>query len=229
MAPLPTGGPGALHLVPMPLVPVGAAIEILPTTQDVTRQDLAEGVPEVLDAVRVDDGVDGRVGVRQEDGHVHQDLRAMQFGEEQFQAVEHVHGQPAQGKQPHDDGERLGRADLPLKQGAVVLVAVAVAHALELDLAHLLAGHGEDLQVDAQHDEQRQQHTHKEVKVDHVVHVHHALKEALQLAAAQQAAAAATRGGACPGVVAGGGRVTGLLLLVPFQEGDEADHEGQDP
>lgn len=64
-------------------------------------------------------------------------------------------------------------------------MAVPVAHALELDLSQLLPGHSEDLQVDAQHDEQWQQHTDKEIKVDHVVHVHYTLKEALELTTQQ--------------------------------------------
>lgn len=62
-------------------------------------------------------------------------------------------------------------------------MAVPIANALDLDQSQLLPGHSEDLQVDAKHDEQRRQHTDKEIKVDHVLHVHHTLKVALELAA----------------------------------------------
>lgn len=91
--------------------------------------------------------------------------------------------QPADSEQSHDDGEGLGGPDLFLQQP--VVMAVPVAHALELNLSQLLPGHSEDLQVDAQHDEQRQEHTHKEIKVDHVAHVHHTLKVAPELATPQ--------------------------------------------
>ena len=171
-----------MDLVSVVPAAVGAVVQLLPAAQEVSGQDFPEGVPEVLDAVGVDDGVDRGVGVGQKDGHVH-DVGGLFQGVEQRDAVEDVDGQPADGEQPHDDGEGLGGADLLLQQP--VVVAVPVAHALELDLPQLLPGHGEDLDVDAQHDEQRRQHAHKEVKVDHVVHVHHALKVALEVAALQ--------------------------------------------
>lgn len=161
---------------------VGAAVQLLLVAQEVLRQDLAEGVPEVLDAVRVDDGVDCRVGVRHNDGDVHDDVGLLQLVVEQREAVEDVDGQPADGEQSDDYGQGLGGPDLLLQQA---LMAVPVAHALQLDLHHLLPGHGEDLQVDSEHDEERGQHADEEVKVDHVLHVDHALKEAEELAAVE--------------------------------------------
>lgn len=146
-------------------------------------QDFAEGVPEVLDAVGINDGVNCGVGMGQKNRHIHDEWRSVQVFVKQLEAVEDVDGQPAEGKQSHDDGERLGGADLLLQQP--MMVAVPVSDTLELDLPQLLPGHSEDLHVDAQHDEQRQQHTHKEIEVDHVVHVHHTLKEAPELAALQ--------------------------------------------
>lgn len=59
-----------MDLVSVAFAAVGAAVQLLPAAHEVLSQDLAEGVPEVLDAVSVDDGVDRRVGVRQNDGHV---------------------------------------------------------------------------------------------------------------------------------------------------------------
>lgn len=170
-----------MDLVSVAPAAVGAEVQFLPAAQEVLGQDLAEGSSEVLDAVSVDDGIDRRVGVRHNDGHVHDDVGLLQLLVKQREAVEDVDGQPADGEQSHDDGEGFGGPDLLLQQP--VVVAVPVANALELDLSQLLPGHGEDLQVDAQHDEQRRQHADKEVKVDHVLHVHHALKEAAELAA----------------------------------------------
>lgn len=119
--------------------------------------------------------------MRQNDGNIHDNFWLIQLLVKQREAVEDVDGQPADGEQSHDDGEGFGGPDLLLQQG--VVMAFPVANTLELDLPQLLPGHGEDLQVDAEHDEQRRQHTGKEIKVDHVLHVHHALKEAHELAA----------------------------------------------
>lgn len=119
--------------------------------------------------------------MRENDCNMHDELRLLQVPVKQREAVEDVDGQPADGEQSDDDGERFGSPDL-LPQKAVVM-AVPIANTLDLDLSQLLPGHSEDLQVDAQHDDQRRQHTDKEIKVDHVLHVHHALKVALELAA----------------------------------------------
>lgn len=215
-----------MDLVSAASAAVGAAVQLFLLTQEVLLQDLAEGVPEVLDAVRVDDGIDRRVGVRHDDGDVHDDPGLLQLGVEEREAVEDVDGQPADGEQAHDYGERLGGTDLLLQQA---VMAVPVAHALQLDLDHLLPGHGEDLQVDAQHDEERRQHADKEVKVDHVLHVDHALKEAEELAALQQVCSAPepVRGDGSGHVVPRGAVAPAAVVLpVPPKEGDEADDEG---
>lgn len=47
-----------MDLVSVASAAVGAEVQLLPPAQDVLGQDLAESVPEVLDAVGVDDGVD---------------------------------------------------------------------------------------------------------------------------------------------------------------------------
>lgn len=87
-----------MDLVSVASAAVGAEVQLLFTAQEVLGQDLAEGVPEVLDAVSVDDGVDRRVGVRQNDGHVHDNVRLLQLPVEQREAVEDVDGQPAEGE-----------------------------------------------------------------------------------------------------------------------------------
>lgn len=143
----------------------------------------------------------------------------MQTFVEQREAVEDVDGQPADGEQSHDDGEGLGGPDLLLQQA--VVMAVPVTDTFELDLSQLLPGHGEDLQVDTKHDEQRWQHTNKEVKVDHVLHLHHALKEALGLAI--------PRGATTGSVVPTGAAAPTVHFPIPAKEGDKADDEGEDP
>ncbi len=61
------------------------------------------------------------------------------------------------------------------------MLILTVTHAaFEVDLTQLFPCHREDLDVNAQHDEQRWQHTTEEVEVDHVAHVHHFLKVALE-------------------------------------------------
>lgn len=169
-----------MDLVSVTPAAVGAEVQLLPAAQEVLRQNFAEGVPKILDSISVDDGVNRGVGVRQNYGHVHYNFWLFQVLVKQREAVEDVDGQPADGKQSHNDGEGFGSPDLLLQE--TVVTAVPVAYALELDLSQLLPGHGEDLQVDSQHDEQRQQHADKEIEVDHVLHVHHTLKEALELA-----------------------------------------------
>lgn len=193
-----------MDLVSVVSAAVRAEVQLLPAAQEVLGQDLAEGIPEILYAISVDDGVDCRVGVRQNYGHVHDSIWLMELRVKQCEAVEDVDRQPADSEQSHDDREGFGSPNLLLQQP--VVMAVAVAHTLELNLSQLLPGHSEYLQVDAQHDEQWQQHTHKEIKVDHVVHVHHTLKEAPELATPQYVSSAAlslhearVRSVVCPG------------------------------
>lgn len=169
-----------MYLVSVASAAVGAEVQLLLAAQKVLGQDLAESIPEILYAVSIDDGVDCRVGVGQNYGNIHDSIWLIQLPVKQRKAVEDVDRKPADSEQSHDDGEGFGGPDLFLQQP--VVMAVPVAYALELNLSQLLPGHSEDLQVDAQHDEQRQQHTHKEIEVDHVVHVHYTLKVALELA-----------------------------------------------
>lgn len=149
-------------------------------------QNLPKGESELPNTVGVDDGIDGGVGVREDDGDVHDEAGLFQIDVEESEAVQDVHGQPAESEQPHDDGERFGGANLPLQQ-AVVLILTATHAAFELDLTQLFPCHREDLGVNAQHDEQRWQHAAEEVEVHHVAHVHHFLEEALEAAALQDA------------------------------------------
>lgn len=188
----------------------GALGEVVGLAEDL-GEDLAEGAAEIPDPVGVDDGVDDGVGVGQDDGHVHHPL-GLGSGEvlvEVRDAVQDVQGQPAEGKKPHDDGQRLGCMHLFLQGGP------GVAH--QLDLVQLLAGHHEYLDVDPQHDDEREQHAAKEVEVDHVAHGHHVLKEARDEAAL----------GLCPCLVGGVGTAT--HGFVPAHQGGQSNPKGQEP
>lgn len=188
----------------------GALGELVGLAEDL-GEDLAEGAAEIPDPVGIDDGVDDRVGVGEDDGHVHHPL-GLGPGEvlvEVRDAVQDVQGQPAEGKKPHDDGQRLGRVHLLLQGGP------GVAH--QLDLVQLLAGHHEDLDVDPQHDDEGEQHAAEEVEVDHVAHGHHILKEARDEAAV----------GLGPCLVGGVGTAT--HGFVPAHQWGQSDPKGQEP
>lgn len=62
---------GVGHAVVNGSAPAAAALQRLAAAQDVAPDDLAERLPELSDAVRVDEGIDDGVAVRQNDGHVH--------------------------------------------------------------------------------------------------------------------------------------------------------------
>lgn len=176
----------------------------LPPAQDVSPDDLAEGLSELPYAVGVDEGVDHRVGVGEDDGHVHDRGRSpLALGTEEGEAVDDVQGQPADRKQPHDDGQRLGGLDLLLQRGARLLPV----NRLHLHQLELVASGHEDAQVDGQHQQQGDQHTGKEVEVDHILHGHHLLEQALH-----QAGQAGDVG--APG------------QLVPAHHGGQADADG---
>lgn len=153
--------------------------------------------------------------MRHNDSNVHNNFRPFQVLVKQPETVQNVDGQPANGEQSHNNGEGFGGPDLLLQEP--VVVAVPVANTLELDLSQLLPGHREDLQVDAQHDEQRWQHADKEVKINHVLHVHHTLKEAPEHAPMYLCS-----------VVLRGGVIT-FFVQVPAKERDEANDKGEDP
>lgn len=92
-----------MDLVSVVSAAIRAAVQLLLVAQEVLGQDFAESVPEVLDAVSVDDGVDRRVGMRQNDCNIHDNLRLLQLLVKQREAVENVDGQPADGEQSDDD------------------------------------------------------------------------------------------------------------------------------
>lgn len=118
--------------------------------------------------------------------------------------------QPADCKQPHNDGQRLGSLDLFLQSGARLL-PMKRFHLHQLEL--VARGH-EDAQVDGQHQQQGDQHASEKVEVDHILHDHHLLEQA-----PHQAGRA--------GWLAGAVGVVGLL--VPAHHGCQTDDDGQNP
>lgn len=106
------GGTGAAG----PVGAAGAALKMIPAPQDMAADDPAERVAEFSDAVGVDEGVDHRVGVREDDGQVHDaGMRPGALWAEEGEAVDNMQRQPADGEESHNDGERLGGMDLLLE------------------------------------------------------------------------------------------------------------------
>lgn len=85
--------------------------------------DFPEGRAKFLDAEGVNDGVDGRVAVSEDDGDVDQKLWRAVFRAKERDAVEDVKWEPADSKEEQDEGERLGELQLLAKVAAGVCVA----------------------------------------------------------------------------------------------------------
>ena len=197
---------GVGHAVVDGCARAAAALQLLGAAQDVAADNLAESSPELPDAVCIDEGVNDGVAVGQNYGHVHDDLRRpLTPGTEEGEAVDDVQRQPAHRKQPHDDGQRLGSLDLLLQRGARFFSV----HDLQLNQLELVPSGHEDAQVDAQHEQQGEQHAGEKVEVDHVSHEHHVFKQAPDQAR--------------------GALVRALGCFVPAHHGGEADDDGQNP
>lgn len=111
----------------------GAAIQLVPSTKEMAVQNLPKSESELLNTVGVDNGIDGGVGVREDDGNVHDETGFLQLAVEESEAVQDVHRQPTESEQAHNDGERFSGTNLPLQQAMVVILAITYA-AFELDL-----------------------------------------------------------------------------------------------
>lgn len=156
--------------------------------------------------------------MRKDDCKVHDPIRfpLSNVWPEECQAVQDVQWQPAEGKEAHNDGQRLGSVDLLLQGGP------GVAH--QLHLPQLLAGHHEDLDVDAQHDEEGWEDTAKEVEVHHVAHSDHIFKKAFHQAALLQLGLRRVR------LICGvGAMLSGCVPAVPSHQWRQADAKRQDP
>lgn len=174
--------------------------------QDVGSDDLSEGLAELPDPIGVDEGVDNGIAVGENDGQVHEPRRGvLARGAEEGEAVDDVQRQPAEGKEPHNDGQGLGGVDFLLQCGASPLPWQGLA----LHLLQLSPGCQENPQVDGQHEQEGEQHKSEEVVVNHVIHGDHVLK---------QTGHPALAAGLC-------GVLFFLTAVVPAQHGGQADGE----
>lgn len=164
------------------------------------QENTFKGLPERLHLVGVEERVDSRVGVRQDDGGEQEGQGHVACRAQQQEAVDDVQRNPADGEEEEHEEERRGRLHLLLDVGGSL--GVGLAAAIRRDPAHLLLDREEDLRVDQEHDDERRQHARKEVEVYHVGHLHHVDEEAE----------------AVPG-----------RSLVPAHERNQADEESQHP
>lgn len=130
--------------------------------------DLPEGHAELLNAESVDNWVDSRVAVGEQDGDVEEDYGLLAVRAKECDAVDDVEGQPADGKEKKDQSQRFSKIQLLV----IVLVGVCVTGG-ELLIVKLLVDHIEDLCIDDQHEQQWRQHPAEKVEIDHVVHADH--------------------------------------------------------
>lgn len=92
-------------------------------TEHVQFPDFPEGCAELLDAEGVNNGVDGRVAVSEDDRDVDEKLRLAVVRAKERDAVEDVKWEPADSKEEQNEGERLGQFQLLSKVAAGVCVA----------------------------------------------------------------------------------------------------------
>lgn len=128
-------------------------------------KDFLESRAELFNAESVDNWVDSRVTVGEQDGDVEEDYGLLTLWAEQCDAVNDVKGEPADGKEKKDQSKRFSKIQLLV----IVLVGVCVTGG-ELFTVKVFVDHVEDLCVDHQHEQQWRQHPAKKVEIDHVVH-----------------------------------------------------------
>lgn len=83
----------------------GAVIQLIPLTKEVPVQNLPKSHSELPNTVGIDNGINGGVGVREDDGNVHDKTGFLQLAVEESEAIQDVHRQPTKSEQAHDDGE----------------------------------------------------------------------------------------------------------------------------
>lgn len=127
--------------------------------------DFPEGRAELFNTESVDNWVDSRVAMGEQDGDIEEDYGFLTIRAEKRDAVDDVEGEPADGKEKKNQSQRFSQIQLLV----IVLVGVCVTGG-ELLIVKLLVDHVEDLCVDDQHEQQRWQHPAKKVEIDHVVH-----------------------------------------------------------
>lgn len=112
---------------------IGAVIQLVSSTKEMPVQNLPKSHSELPNTVGVDNGIDGGVGVREDDGNVHDETGFLQLAVEESEAIQDVHRQPTESEQAHDDGERFSGTYFPLQQAMVMILAITHT-AFELNL-----------------------------------------------------------------------------------------------
>lgn len=159
-----------------------------------------EGFSERLHLVGVEERVDGRVGVRQNDGGEQEGQGHVAGRAQKEEAVDDVQRDPADGEEEEHEEERRCRLHLLLDIGGSL--AVGLASAVRRDPPYLLLHREEDLSVDQEHDDEWRQDASEKVEVHHVGHLHYVDEEA---------------------------EAVSRRSLVPAHERNQADEERQHP
>lgn len=110
--------------------------------------DFEEGDSEFLDAEGVDDGVYGRVVVREEDGNIDEDVGFVVGWVEEGDVVEDVQGQLVEGEEEEDEGQRFGDFQF------FFVVFLRVVRGGRYFFVELFADQVEDFQVDEDYEQQ---------------------------------------------------------------------------
>lgn len=132
---------------------------------EVLLPDFSEGRAEFLNAESVDNWIDSRVAMGEQNGDVEEKYGLLALGAKQRDAVNDVEGKPADGKKEKDQSQRFSK----IKLLVIVLVGICMT-SRDLLIVKLLVDHVEDLCVDEQHEHQWGQHPPEKVEIDHVVH-----------------------------------------------------------
>lgn len=96
-----------MRLSGMPNAAIRKLREVVLLAEKVLRDNLTKGVTKVSYFVSIYDWIDHRVGMRQDDGYVHDPawLSLVELRVKEVDAVQDVNGQPAKSKETHNDGQ----------------------------------------------------------------------------------------------------------------------------
>lgn len=182
------GGPSDAVVPTAPAISV-PSFELFSPPKDVLVKDLPKHLPELPNAISVDEGIQDGVRVGKDDGNVHHpDVWALAAPTQVVETVDDVHREPTESEQTHNYGQRFGSVHLLLQDrtgragrrcslSRVTCVSHLDAHQSELPPRSL-----EYVGVDNQHDQQRDQHAAEKIKIDHVVQGDYFFKQALGFA-----------------------------------------------
>lgn len=169
------GGPSDVVVPTAPAIGIPNS-ELLSLPQDVLVKDLPKHLPELPNAISVDEGIHDGVRVGEDDGNVHHpDVWALAAPTQVVETVDDVQREPAESEQTHNYGQRFGSVHLLLQDrtgragGGRSLPRVRCVCHFDAHQSELPPRRHEDVDVDNQHHQQRDQHAAKKIKIDHVV------------------------------------------------------------